>query len=200
MSEESILISDTNGTLCYANDTSKKWLGIDNKNYEDIKVYDYEKFFKNDKIKKWQQHVIELKSIKKQTTFGKLKNYNTGEIIKTKVNLTYFENSGIGYVCAKSRDITEKINLRLNANKEEQLQEMLLKMASTYINTDLQKTKVLINKALKEIGEFVKADRVYIFNYDLFNKTTSNTYEWCSEGISPEIENLQNLEYLSLTN
>ncbi len=38
---------------------------------------------------------------------------------------------------------------------------------------------------------FVEADRAYIFDYDWDRQICRNTYEWCSEGTSPEIDNLQ---------
>ena len=52
---------------------------------------------------------------------------------------------------------------------------------------------LLINKSLKQIGEFVESDRSYIFSYDFINNTTTNTYEWCADGITPEIDNLKDI-------
>jgi signal transduction histidine kinase len=51
----------------------------------------------------------------------------------------------------------------------------------------------MVQESLKQIGEFVESDRSYIFSYDFINNTTSNTYEWCSKGIDPEIDNLQKI-------
>lgn len=50
-----------------------------------------------------------------------------------------------------------------------------------------------INDALKSLAEFVKADRVYIFQYDFENNTCSNTFEYCRRAISSEITNLQDV-------
>jgi hypothetical protein len=50
-----------------------------------------------------------------------------------------------------------------------------------------------LNFALNRIGHFLRADRAYIFEMDLGNNTMSNTFEWCYEGIDPEIDDLQNL-------
>ncbi|MBC6998351.1 ATP-binding protein [Cytophaga sp. FL35] len=77
--------------------------------------------------------------------------------------------------------------------RQVRFQELLISISTTYINSDLTDIDELINRSLKQIGEFVESDRSYIFSYDLENNTTSNTYEWCSEGITPEIENLQNV-------
>tara|TARA_R110002126_G_scaffold157104_1_gene304602 strand:- start:29071 stop:30360 length:1290 start_codon:yes stop_codon:yes gene_type:complete len=72
-------------------------------------------------------------------------------------------------------------------------QKLLISISTKYINADLSKTKELIKESLKKIGEFVGADRSYIFSYDFSNKTCSNTYEWCNEGTEAEIQNLQDI-------
>lgn len=72
-------------------------------------------------------------------------------------------------------------------------QNLLISISTKYINSDLSNIDELIEKSLKKIGEFVEADRSYIFSYDFVNKTTSNTYEWCENGVEPEIKNLQNV-------
>ncbi|CAM3338650.1 sensor histidine kinase [Zobellia roscoffensis] len=78
-------------------------------------------------------------------------------------------------------------------------QELLISISTTYINTDLSNIDEVLNKSLKQIGQFVEADRSYIFSYDLVNQTTSNTYEWCNTGIEAEIDNLQNIPIEFLT-
>ena len=54
-----------------------------------------------------------------------------------------------------------------------------------------------IEKALQRLGEFLGTDRVYTFeNHGLtleVDGTMDNTFEWCAEGITPEIDNLQKL-------
>ncbi|WP_052085150.1 ATP-binding protein [Cellulophaga sp. E6(2014)] len=72
-------------------------------------------------------------------------------------------------------------------------QNLLISISTQYINSDLSDIDTLINDSLKQIGEFVSSDRSYIFSYDFENRTCSNTYEWCSEGVEPEIDNLQNI-------
>ncbi|ADV51131.1 GAF sensor signal transduction histidine kinase [Cellulophaga algicola DSM 14237] len=72
-------------------------------------------------------------------------------------------------------------------------QDLLISISTQYINSDLSDIDTLINDSLKQIGEFVASDRSYIFSYDFVNRTASNTYEWCSDGVEPEIDNLQNI-------
>ena len=50
-----------------------------------------------------------------------------------------------------------------------------------------------IRNVLADIGAYFHADRSYIFELNDERTEASNTYEWCQEGISAEIENLQNI-------
>ncbi|MCQ1537554.1 PAS domain S-box protein [Methanocalculus taiwanensis] len=50
-----------------------------------------------------------------------------------------------------------------------------------------------INVALEDIGSFCGASRSYIFLLREASDVMDNTHEWCADGVSPEIENLQNL-------
>jgi signal transduction histidine kinase len=73
------------------------------------------------------------------------------------------------------------------------LQRLLIGVFTKYINADLSDIDTLISKSLKQIGEFVLADRSYIFSYNHVTNTASNTFEWCAKGITQEIENSQNI-------
>ncbi len=48
-----------------------------------------------------------------------------------------------------------------------------------------------VNLALQYIGQKYNADRCYIFETFDNGATYDNTYEWCDDGISSEIANLQ---------
>jgi len=73
------------------------------------------------------------------------------------------------------------------------LQEILIEIASDYINVDEAQVDSVIQASLEKMCRFVNADRSYIFDYDFIAETTSNTYEWCNDGVEPEIQNLQDV-------
>ena len=91
-----------------------------------------------------------------------------------------------------------KIAAENELNHLSRMQELIMKIAGTYINIPLKEVDAAIMTSLKEMAEFVDADRSYIFSYDFTAGTTSNTHEWCAAGISEERENLQNVpvEYI----
>jgi GAF domain-containing protein len=78
-------------------------------------------------------------------------------------------------------------------HRQLEMQKLLIDMASTYINIPLENVHEAIQLSLKEMGMFVQTDRAYIFEYDLNANMARNTYEWCAEGIEPQIHLLQAL-------
>ncbi|MDD2793907.1 MAG: PAS domain S-box protein [Sediminibacterium sp.] len=90
-------------------------------------------------------------------------------------------------------DITDQINSEKELRFQTGLQYLLTKISKTYINLPLNQLDQAINSSLAELGEFIGADRFYIFDYNQKQNTFSNTHEWCAEGISQQIHLLQNL-------
>ena len=50
-----------------------------------------------------------------------------------------------------------------------------------------------MSNALVALSETIHPDHLYILETEL--KTISNTFEWCKEGITSEMDTLQNLSY-----
>lgn len=68
---------------------------------------------------------------------------------------------------------------------------ILTQMAELGKVRNVRECQVAINNLLEKIGHFTKADRAYIV--DEKGGCYYNTYEWCNEGIEPQINQLQNL-------
>ena len=58
---------------------------------------------------------------------------------------------------------------------------------------DKPKNDQTIQSILAYIGEYYQADRAYIFEVTDGRLYANNLYEWCGDGITAEIENLQNI-------
>jgi len=97
-------------------------------------------------------------------------------------------------------DIRELKEAEKRLQDQTELQKILMRISTEYINLPLAEIQNSISISLKEIGEFVSADRSYIFDYDFKQKTTTNTYEYCSTGVTPQIKNCQNLSLSVLPN
>jgi len=117
------------------------------------------------------------------------------ELHATVLNNQYAEQSGVTCVI---RDITYRRQREEIIRQQVKMQELLIRISAVYINIDLEKVEETIQKSLTELGEFVGADRAYIFDYDFAENTASNTYEWCSDEVFPEIQDLQRVPFDSM--
>ena len=50
-----------------------------------------------------------------------------------------------------------------------------------------------INEFIRFFGRHIGSDRIYIFEDCKERHGTDNTYEWCAQGVIPEIDRLQNV-------
>ncbi len=72
-------------------------------------------------------------------------------------------------------------------------QKVILKIATELININIDEFDRKINEALALVGSFLDVDRVYVFEYNHEKKVTNNTFEWTHEGVSKQIDRLQNM-------
>jgi transcriptional regulator with GAF, ATPase, and Fis domain len=127
-------------------------------------------------------------------------NQVTGKSIDVEVYVKYQIIDGRGYIIAASRDISErKYAARILAYKNE-FQAVMMEVATEFIDINPDDLDGIINSTIERLGKFMNVDRVYLFEYNYRDKTTSNTHEWVAEGINPEIDNLQSIpfEYVPL--
>ena len=64
-----------------------------------------------------------------------------------------------------------------------------LRSALNYHTPDEQ-----INEFIRFFGRHIGSDRIYIFEDCKERHGTDNTYEWCAQGVIPEIDRLQNVD------
>ena len=70
--------------------------------------------------------------------------------------------------------------------------KLISNLAVSFINISIDEIDEGVKKALKRIGEYAQADRSYVFLYSDDGNQMSKVFEWVANGITPEIENLQN--------
>jgi PAS domain S-box-containing protein len=92
-------------------------------------------------------------------------------------------------------DITERKTYEKGLKRLIDFQKTLVDLSIMFINIDLKLLPSAINYAIEETGKFLDADRAYIFDYDHISRTTSNTYEWCAQGITPTLAANQNIPF-----
>ncbi|MBX2991119.1 MAG: PAS domain S-box protein [Bacteroidetes bacterium] len=118
-----------------------------------------------------------------------------GDLIDVEVTSHATELAGCSVEVVLAKDITAQKRTEETLRQSSELQELLMRMATNFVNIPIERTDEAINEALATIGKFVQADRAYLFRYDFETETMSNTHEWCAEGISREIHNSQNIPH-----
>ena len=98
------------------------------------------------------------------------------------------------------RDQTGKALRMIGTNWNITLQKRALDFENELLQLSLQLTGIpgseiskALDMALSRIGSFLSADRAYIFEFNEEDESMTNTYEWCNDGIEPEIQNLTNI-------
>lgn len=85
-----------------------------------------------------------------------------------------------------------------NLQSLNQLHELILKFSSLLIQAKTDEIHQAVDTTLERLGIYAAVDRVYIFEYNPLKDTVDNTYEWCNEGINPEIDNLQDIPFAAV--
>ncbi len=97
----------------------------------------------------------------------------------------------VEYLDGFIHDITKRKESEQDLVEQTALQELLMNISNDFINVRQDKTDEAIHSDLAILGQFSKTDRAYVFKYDHTAGICINTHEWCAEGITPQIEELQ---------
>ena len=108
-------------------------------------------------------------------------------IFNVKKEITHFLT--IGY------DITPRKDVQQSLIDTTRFQDILMKISSVYINIPLDTLEEEIVVSLEIIGKFINVDRVYVFEYNHKKKCASNLFEWCADGVSPQMQTLQDIPF-----
>ena len=89
------------------------------------------------------------------------------------------------------RDVTEWEAAQAGLRHRTLLNTLIVDLSTRLVDAASNLTDAHIEEALGNIGQFVGADRSYVFLVE--GRTFSNTHEWCAPDVSSEKETLQNL-------
>lgn len=175
--------------------TIKKFLNLVNESY-----YSFERdneilthaFFESEKEYQLINNNLKFEYELKKKSINKL--YDSLNLIdQYKLELDS-ENDDLFYISNHlNRQVEKQRNNEIAINSLVSLQQLLMEIAKDFINISSDKIDLIKKQTLEKLGQFVNADRAYIFKYDFTNQTCSNTYEWCKYGVEPQIDNLQNI-------
>ena len=91
-------------------------------------------------------------------------------------------------------DITEQKKVERNMVRSLKQQKLISDISFLFSSVveDLQDP---ISQAIEMLGKHADVSRVHIFENSADGVFTSNTFEWCNNGIRPQTENLENIPY-----
>lgn len=93
------------------------------------------------------------------------------------------------------QDITELAQTKRELEENSQLQRLMTSFATKFVNTSVDQIENTIGVMFQHIGVYGLYDRVYLFEHDFDRQTTTNTYEWCAEGVTPAINQLKDVPF-----
>lgn len=94
-----------------------------------------------------------------------------------------------GIVC----DITESKRVDEALKYTVELRKIVASISTRFINLNFADIDEEIQNALQRLGEFAHVDRSYVFLLSDDGKTMSNTHEWCAQGITPQMQRIQQM-------
>ena len=86
-------------------------------------------------------------------------------------------------------------NVRTKLEDMELIFQQMVMIDRAQSMEDMQKA---INTMLRVIGDYTNSERVYIFDADESGSAYRNEFEWCSAGVTPQIDNLQSVEFTDM--
>ncbi|MDZ7377933.1 MAG: PAS domain S-box protein [candidate division KSB1 bacterium] len=90
-------------------------------------------------------------------------------------------------------EISERTRVEQALSERLAFEELIAVLASDFVRLRGEEVDSGINRTLASIGSFAKVDRSYVFCFSEDGSTMSNTHEWVAEGVTPEMQNLQNI-------
>jgi len=73
------------------------------------------------------------------------------------------------------------------------IEKLISAIIMRFVNLAPKELDQAIDRALKEIGEYIGVDRSYVFLLSGDGKSMDNTHEWCAPSIEPQISRLQGI-------
>lgn len=102
-------------------------------------------------------------------------------------------DGGLSRIVGTQTDITERKVEAFALKRERDSRTLISEFAADFMASSSEDFDSAINHALQRSGEYMQADRTYVFLVSDDGLNMNNTHEWCAPGVVPEMENLQGI-------
>jgi PAS domain S-box-containing protein len=183
---------DEEGKIRWVNRAWKTSLEIGE---EDIKGHHIMQFLTEETILEFQEVFPQLQNGQKVENLNCTFRTRSGKIIHLiGRTIPIFDDGKVVGSQAFLKDVTKLVAVQNELKQIHELQQILMKISNRFINVKFEELNVAIDLSLKEVGLFSEADRAYVFRYDLEKQICSNTHEWHSDVVDPQIDNLREIK------
>ncbi len=184
---------DTEGTITYVNVTANKVLGMSPEECLGLKWFDFAP--EDDRKAMIGSYEDWIASEIKHTTVENRIVGRAGNIFDMVWTIDFHrdESGNLLFLNCIARDITERKRTEKALHYRLEFDRLITNLSTRFIHLTADEINIGINDALEALGQFADVDRSYIFEFSDDGKTMDNTYEWCREGIQPQIDKLQDL-------
>lgn len=187
-SADHIFMLDTNGRYLFSNARTEQFgleggASLVGLTLEDVYPPDIARFYRSqvELVLKTGQPVVFEHSLPR----GNVQQYHLDTLYPIWKAGTIWAVGGICHDVTALQRAQEQLEHRLK------LEEMIAAIAARFIGpVELDEA---IDLSLRDVGELTGADRAYVFQLHDAGSTIDNTHEWCRSGVSPQIENLQDV-------
>jgi len=188
---EMIHTLDNNGNLLWAN---KSWLMTIGVSQDQIKGKSITEFLHPNTMVEFGQVMPKLlagESVDNLECIFLTKTKNELQLRGKTIPL--IENGVVVGSQAYLNNVTKIVEAERTIRDKSNLQDLLMRISTKYINLPIELLDQTIMDSLRDIANFVMADRAYIFNYHLKKGYCEYKYEWVTEGVEPQIDELKTI-------
>ncbi len=109
------------------------------------------------------------------------------------ISLAVIESDDEPLVAAFYRDVTEQREMLRLLEYRHKFEERVTTISTRFANCPIVDTDAAITESLADIGQFVHADRSYVYLFTDDGAIMNKTHEWCAEGIESQLAAMQNV-------
>lgn len=113
--------------------------------------------------------------------------------VTSEVIATSFGKCSVLNIVANAAHLIGEFKKDSAVNKHITFNQLLTNFSSKLINANVSELDSIIDHALAAFGEFCDVDRCYLFKFGDTDDYMSNTHEWVAAGVTPYIDELQNI-------
>lgn len=190
---EGLFITNTEKQIKYCNPAFARFLGLSTEQIIGRIPQEFTVPEDQQKIEKEWEHRKNGESATYETS---LLSQDGTEINVLLSSVPRFENGVFSGSIAVVTDIRQRVRIEqmtVSLQRKLVFEELTAHLAAKFMSIHASELDETIQDALRQLGELFDVDRTYIFEFTENGEFMNNTYEWCAENISPQIENLQNL-------